>query len=57
MLTITRYINGQKIDEEDLKNYEVENETIQRIIKAVNDRMKAQAQDDFRQGALVENSS
>lgn len=45
MLTITRYINGKKVEEKNLKNIVVENELILKTINAVNERIK----NNFRQ--------
>ena len=39
MLTVTRYINGIKIEDEDMKNYTLESEVITRTILAVNKRL------------------
>ena len=36
MLKVTRYINGVKIDEQDLDKYIVENDVISRTISTVN---------------------
>lgn len=38
-LNITQYINGKKVEKEDLKKYTIENDTISRAIKEVNERI------------------
>ena len=40
MLEITRYVNGVKVDKEDLSKYTVESDTISETINAVNRRLK-----------------
>ena len=40
MLTITRYVNGIKVDDKDMKNMIVESDVITRTIQAVNNRLK-----------------
>lgn len=39
MLNITRYINGKKVDFEELQNYTIENDIVLNIIKEVNRRV------------------
>ena len=39
MLKVTRYINGKKVDAKDIKYYILDNETILRTIKSVNERL------------------
>ena len=56
MLKITRYINGNKIADKDFRRYEVKNDVILKIIKAVKERLHVDFQQkaDFRQDTLVE---
>ena len=39
MLTVTRYINGIKIENQDVKKYTIESEIITKTILAVNKRL------------------
>jgi len=39
MLTLTRYINGIKVEDKDVKNYVIESEVISKTIQAVNLRL------------------
>jgi len=39
MLTVTRYINGVKVDDKDMKNYTIESDVITKTILAVNKRL------------------
>ncbi|MDR2558291.1 MAG: hypothetical protein LBC86_01915 [Oscillospiraceae bacterium] len=39
MLTVTRYINGVKVKDKNVKNYTIESEVISKTIQAVNRRL------------------
>jgi hypothetical protein len=39
MLTLTRYINGVKVEDKDVKNYTLQSEVISKTIQAVNRRL------------------
>ena len=43
MLEVTRYINGVKVDDQELGKYAVESDTILRAIGAVNRRLEENA--------------
>jgi hypothetical protein len=40
MLTVTRYINGVKVKDKDVKNYTIESDVISRTIAQVNKRLQ-----------------
>ena len=40
MLNVVRYINGKKVNKEDLPKYEIDNESVLKIIRAANERVQ-----------------
>jgi len=40
MITVVRYVNGKKVNKEDLPKYEIDSEIVSKIIKTVNERIK-----------------